>query len=57
MSKQEHPDVFSNALLGSFVKPNECNVFALENFFQREEMGAAKQRVRQRKIYQNTEKV
>lgn len=57
MSKQEHPDVFSNALLRSFVKPNKHNAIALENFFQRGEMGAAKQRVRQRKIYQNMENV
>lgn len=50
MSKQEHPDVFSNALLRSFVKPKECNAIALENFFQREEMAAAKQRAGHRKI-------
>lgn len=53
MSKQEDPDVFSNALLGSFVKSNEWNAIDSENFFQREEIRAAKQRVRQRKVYQN----
>lgn len=51
MSRQEHPDVFSKASLQRFVKPNECNATALEKLFQREGMGAAKQRVRQRKIY------
>lgn len=57
MSRQEHPDVFSKASLQRFVKPNECNATALEKLFQREGMGAAKQRVRQRKIYQNMENV
>lgn len=43
MSKQEHPDVISKILLKNFMKSCECNVIALENFFQRGEKGAAKQ--------------
>lgn len=55
IQKKENRYFFSNILLRSFVKPesNENNAIDLENSFQNEKMAAAKQGVRQRKIYQN----